>query len=115
LPNITSFYYLRAHGRNWKKWWHHEHKDERYDYLYKPDEIQEFGETLKAVTKIVGKAYGYMNNHANAQSVANAIELKDFLDEPVPDNLPEEMLQRYPSLKTITVKKVESRGVRLAR
>ena len=37
LPNITSFYYLRAHGRNFKKWWHHEHKDERYDYLYKPD------------------------------------------------------------------------------
>jgi uncharacterized protein YecE (DUF72 family) len=105
LPNITSFYYLRAHGRNWKKWWHHEHKDERYDYLYKPAEIQEFGETLKAVKKIVRKAYGYMNNHADAKSVANAIELKQFLGEPLPENLHPEMLKRYPALRvTVPVK-----------
>jgi hypothetical protein len=101
LPNITSFYYLRAHGRNWKKWWHHEHKDERYDYLYKPAEIQEFGETLKALKKIVRKAYAYMNNHADAKSVANAIELKHFLGEPVPENLHQELLRRYPALKVM--------------
>lgn len=101
LPNITSFYYLRAHGRNAKKWWHHEHKDERYDYLYKPDEIQEFGETLKAVKKIVRKAYAYMNNHANAQSVANAIELKQFVGDSLPESLHPAMLVRYPALKTI--------------
>ena len=98
LPNITSFYYLRAHGRNWKKWWHHDHKDERYDYLYKPDEIRTFGETLKAVTKIVPKAYAYLNNHADAKAVANAIQLKQLLKQPVPENLNAEMLQRYPSL-----------------
>ena len=98
LPNITSFYYLRAHGRNWKKWWQHTHKDERYDYLYTADEIRTFGETLKAVSKIVPKAYAYLNNHADAKSVANAIELKQFLDQPIPDNLHVEMLQRYPSL-----------------
>jgi uncharacterized protein YecE (DUF72 family) len=63
LPNITGFYYLRAHERNWKKWWHHEHKDERYDYLYTAPQIQEFGETLKAVEKIVQKSFAYMNNH----------------------------------------------------
>ena len=33
------------------------------------------------------KSYGYMNNHADAKSVANAIELKHFLGEPVPDDL----------------------------
>ena len=102
LPNITSFYYLRAHGRNWKKWWHHEHKDERYDYLYKPGEIQAFAETLKAVKKIVRKAYGYMNNHADAKSVANAIELKHVLGDPIPEDLHPEMLTRYPTLKVVT-------------
>lgn len=101
LPNITSFYYLRAHGRNWKKWWRHEHKDERYDYLYTAAEIQEFGETLEAVRQIVKKAYGYMNNHADAKAVANAIELKHFLKEPVPGDLNPEMLKRYPELKDI--------------
>ena len=115
LPNITSFYYLRAHGRNWKKWWHHEHKDERYDYLYKPAEIQEFGETLKAVRKIVRKAYGYMNNHADAKSVANAIELKQFLGEPIPENLHPEMLKRYPALKVaapVKAKQIQPTPVR---
>jgi uncharacterized protein YecE (DUF72 family) len=101
LPNITSFYYLRAHGRNWKKWWRHEHKDERYDYLYTAPQIQEFGETLKAVKKIVKKAYAYMNNHADAKAVANAIELKHFLKEPVPTDLNPEMLKRYPELKAM--------------
>jgi uncharacterized protein YecE (DUF72 family) len=101
LPNITSFYYLRAHGRNFKKWWGHEHKDERYDYLYKPAEIKEFGETLKAVEQIVRKAYGYMNNHANAQAVANALELKEFLKQPLPENLNPALLKRYPELKAI--------------
>ena len=40
-----------------------------------------------------------MNNHADAKSVANAIELKHFLDEPVPETLDPEMLKRYPALK----------------
>jgi uncharacterized protein YecE (DUF72 family) len=101
LPNITSFYYLRAHGRNWKKWWRHDHKDERYDYLYTAPEIQEFGETLTAVKKIVRKAYGYMNNHADAKSVANAMELKHLLKEPIVGDFNPELLKRYPALKDI--------------
>ena len=101
LPNITSFYYLRAHGRNWRKWWHHENKDERYDYLYTAPEIEEFGDTLKAVEKIVKKSYAYMNNHANAQAVVNAIELKDFLGQPIREDLNPELIKRYPELKKI--------------
>ena len=42
-----------------------------------------------------------MNNHADAKSVANAIELKHFLGEPVPEDLNPEMLKRYPELKAI--------------
>jgi len=101
LPNITSFYYLRAHGRNWKKWWHHEHKDERYDYLYTATEIEEFSETLKAVDKIVKKSYAYLNNHANAQAVVNALELKDFLGQPIQEEFNPELIKRYPELKKI--------------
>jgi len=33
--------------------------------------------------------------------VANAIELKQFLGEPVPENLHPEMLKRYPALKVM--------------
>jgi uncharacterized protein YecE (DUF72 family) len=101
LPNITTFYYLRAHGRNAKKWWHHEHKDERYDYLYSAAEMAEFSETLKAVRQIVPKTYAYMNNHADAKSVANAVELKHFLDEPIEGTYPNEFIARYPDVKAI--------------
>jgi uncharacterized protein YecE (DUF72 family) len=101
LPNITTFYYLRAHGRNAKKWWHHEHKDERYDYLYSAAEMAEFGETLKAVRQIVPKTYAYMNNHADAKSVANAVELKHFLAEPIDGTYRDEFIARYPDVKAI--------------
>ena len=101
LPNITSFYYLRAHGRNAQKWWHHTHKDERYDYLYTPEEVREFGETLKAVRAIVRKSYAYMNNHADAKSVVNAIQLKNFLGEPIEEEFNPELVKRYPTLKAI--------------
>jgi len=101
LPNITTFYYLRAHGRNAKKWWHHDHKDERYDYLYSAAEMAEFSETLKAVRQIVPKTYAYMNNHADAKSVANAVELKHFLDEPIEGTYPDEFIARYPDVKAI--------------
>jgi uncharacterized protein YecE (DUF72 family) len=101
LPNSTSFYYLRAHGRNWKKWWRHEHRDERYDYLYTAPQIQEFAETLKAVEKIVPKSYAYMNNHANGQAVTNAIQLKSFLGEPVKEKFIPELVKRYPQLEKI--------------
>ena len=42
-----------------------------------------------------------MNNHADAKSVANAVEVKHFLGEPVPEDLNPEMLKRYPELKAI--------------
>jgi uncharacterized protein YecE (DUF72 family) len=87
-PEPTAEYHrvlLPARARQeFKKWRHHEQKDERFDYLYKSAEIQEFGETLKAIKKIVRKSYGYLNNNANTKSVANAIELKHFLGEPMP-------------------------------
>ncbi len=40
-------------------------------------------------------------HRAVAQAVANAIELKHFLKEPVPDDLNPEMLKRYPEIATI--------------
>ena len=34
LPNVESFYYMRLHGRNARKWWRHDRAEERYDYHY---------------------------------------------------------------------------------
>src|SRR5512140_3867538 len=34
--------YVRFHGRNAQKWWHHDEAYERYSYSYKPEELQEW-------------------------------------------------------------------------
>ena len=45
LPNVTSFYYMRLHGRNAAQWWRHDKSEDRYNYLYSAGELQEFSET----------------------------------------------------------------------
>ena len=32
LPNVSSFYYMRLHGRNAAAWWRHEKSEDRYNY-----------------------------------------------------------------------------------
>ena len=76
LFRSTGFYYMRLHGRNAAQWWHHAHRDDRYNYLYTADELREFSETARAASHIAGKAYLYTNNHFASKAVVNAIMLK---------------------------------------
>jgi uncharacterized protein YecE (DUF72 family) len=96
LPNITTFYYMRLHGRNAAKWWSHDKSEDRYDYLYSANELQEFVGTIDAARSIVRKAYLYTNNHFSAKSVANAAMIKKQLGEPIDGEYSEEFRARYP-------------------
>ena len=98
LPNVKGFYYMRLHGRNVEKWWRHEKAEDRYDYLYSADELQEFTETADAARRLVKKAYLYTNNHFSAKSVANAAMIKQQLGEPLDGEYPPEFIARYPEL-----------------
>jgi uncharacterized protein YecE (DUF72 family) len=99
LPNITSFYYMRLHGRNAKQWWHHAHRDDRYNYLYSGAELQEFADVAGAAKELVKKSYLYTNNHFSAKSVVNAVMLKAQLGEPIEGEYPPEMVERYPEIE----------------
>ena len=101
LPNIRGFYYLRLHGRNAGQWWRHDKAEDRYNYLYSANELQEFTGTIDAARRIVKKAYLYANNHFSAQSVANAAMVKRQLGEPIEGEYPEEFIERYPELKGV--------------
>ena len=98
LPNVEGFYYMRLHGRNVEKWWHHERPEDRYDYLYSGDELKEFSETATAARQLVKKLYLYTNNHYSAKSVANAVMIKKQLDEPIDGEYLEEFVTRYPEV-----------------
>jgi uncharacterized protein YecE (DUF72 family) len=101
LPNVTTFYYLRLHGRNAAAWWRHSASEDRYNYLYSARELEEFSDTVGAVRQIVKRAYLYTNNHYSAKSIANAAMLKHQLNEPVDGEYPPEFVERYSDLSGI--------------
>jgi uncharacterized protein YecE (DUF72 family) len=101
LPNVRTFYYLRLHGRNAAQWWRHEKSEDRYNYLYTPEELAPFAEAAKDASRAVKKAYLYANNHFSAKSVANAAILKAQLGQELDGEYPAEFVERYPDLKGI--------------
>jgi uncharacterized protein YecE (DUF72 family) len=101
LPNITSFYYMRLHGRNAAEWWRHEHRDDRYNYLYSGEELREFSETVGAANELVKKSYLYTNNHFSAKSVVNAVMLKAQLGQPIEGEYPPELVERYAEIRDL--------------
>jgi uncharacterized protein YecE (DUF72 family) len=98
-----GLFYLRLHGRQADKWWRHEHRNERYDYLYSREELRPYAIRLKEVAKekAIEKAYIFFNNHPNAKAVANAVMLRRQLDVPVEEELPETLLKAFPDLKQL--------------
>ncbi|HXH04990.1 MAG TPA: DUF72 domain-containing protein [Vicinamibacterales bacterium] len=98
-PNVPGLFYMRLHGRNWAKWWRHETPDERYDYLYTPEELRPLAERVAAARAGVRKAYVYMNNHFAAKAVANAVILRHQLRLPVPGDYPPAFVERYPEVR----------------
>jgi len=101
LPNVTSFYYMRLHGRNAAQWWKHDKSEDRYNYLYTAGELQEFSETAKAAKELVKKSYLYTNNHFSSKSVVNAVMLKAQLGQPIEGEYPEALVEAYPEIGSL--------------
>jgi uncharacterized protein YecE (DUF72 family) len=99
MPNVKTIYYLRLHGRNAAQWWKHENSEDRYNYLYSPEELEPFAEAAEEASRRVRKAYVYANNHFSAKAVANAAILKHKLGQPLPGQYPAEFVETYPELK----------------
>jgi uncharacterized protein YecE (DUF72 family) len=93
--------YLRFHGRNAEKWWHHEHRDERYDYLYSPEEIRKQAIRLKTIAaeQPIEKAYIFYNNHPGGKAVANAVMLRSALGIDVSEPLPASLIRAFPVIQ----------------
>ncbi len=90
--------YARLHGRNAAAWWEHDEAEDRYDYLYSPEELQPFATAAQAAAPVKKRVLVYFNNHFSAKAVANAAVLKHELGQPLPGDYPPEMIARYPAL-----------------
>lgn len=73
--------YVRFHGRNYQKWWSHKEAWERYNYTYKPQELEEWQPKLEQLAHDSERMYVFANNHYQGQSVDTARQLKLMLPE----------------------------------
>lgn len=76
----SEVFYLRFHGRNALNWWNHDESFERYDYMYKEEELTEWLPRISEASKKVKKVLIYFNNHYKAKSVKSADLLKNLLN-----------------------------------
>ena len=97
----AELYYLRLHGRNAREWWDPAESEDRYNYFYSKEELEPIAAVVKDVRAMIKKAYLFLNNHFSAQSVANAVTLKNMLDEPITRRMPAELVERFPDLAGI--------------
>jgi uncharacterized protein YecE (DUF72 family) len=71
--------YVRLHGRNYKEWFQADNRNDRYNYLYKPNELEGWKEKITHITRRTEKTYVIANNHFKGQAAVNALELKNLL------------------------------------
>ncbi len=95
--------YVRLHGRNREAWLRSDAgRDQRYDYLYSPDEIATWGAKIASMQAASGgrDLFVIANNHYRGQAPANALEMIAALTGrkvPVPPGL----ARAYPRLEAI--------------
>ncbi len=73
--------YLRFHGRNYVKWWHHKEAWERYNYSYKMEELQEWLPGIKQMSQMTRNTFIFANNHWHAQAVDTIRQVRSMLDQ----------------------------------
>lgn len=108
LPNVSTFYYMRLHGRNAEQWWRHDKSEDRYNYLYSAHELKPIAETADAARRLVKKFYLYFNNHFAAKSVVNAVMIKNQLGEPISGEYSRAFVDAYPHLSGVVRDDTES-------
>jgi len=73
--------YVRFHGRNAQKWWQHEEAYERYNYSYKPEELQEWVPKIDKLDNTAQHTFVFTNNHFQGQAVDTARQLRELLEK----------------------------------
>lgn len=100
--------YVRLHGRNYENWFEsgfdsgfdsgNRNRDDRYNYLYKPAELQKWKEKIEIIAHRAESTYVIANNHFQAKAAVNALELRHLLDGKKV-RAPETLVKHYPELR----------------
>ncbi|MGA7294283.1 MAG: DUF72 domain-containing protein [Terriglobales bacterium] len=90
--------YVRLHGRNYEQWFDSDNRDDRYNYLYKPAELEKWKEKIAAIAGRARSTYVIANNHFQAKAAVNALELRHLLDGKKV-RAPETLVKHYTELR----------------
>jgi uncharacterized protein YecE (DUF72 family) len=107
ITTNPDFSYVRLHGRNYKNWFNEKAgRDERYNYLYSTDELEDWIERIKELGNKSNKVFVITNNHYQGQAMANALQIKNMITQEKLD-IPFDLLKQYPALRDI-IKKIKA-------
>ena len=101
----SSVGYVRLHGRNYEHWFESgfesDNRDDRYNYLYKPAELEKWKQKIEIIAQKAQSTYVIANNHYQAKAPVNALELRHLL-EGRKVRAPETLVKHYPELRPIS-------------
>jgi len=102
--------YIRLHGRNYENWFADrdsddrrsdlDNRNDRYNYLYKPSELEGWKEKIVSIAERAQTTYVITNNHFESKAGVNALELKAMISGKRV-LAPETLVQKYPELRTV--------------
>ena len=92
--------YVRLHGRNYDQWFEAENCADRYNYLYKPNELAGWKERVENIAQQAKITFVVTNNHFEGKAGVNALQLKHMLTGHRVI-APEALLEHYPQLMAI--------------
>jgi uncharacterized protein YecE (DUF72 family) len=92
--------YIRLHGRNYEQWFDSDNRNDRYNYLYSPQELTSWKEKIERVAKLAQTTYVITNNHFESKAGVNALELKAMISGKRVQ-APPTLIQKYPELRRI--------------
>ena len=94
---ISPVGYVRLHGRNYQQWFRKSAgRDERYDYLYKRQELEPWVERIKAISAQSKDVYAVTNNHRLGKAATNAQMMESMLTGKIVD-APPDLFRNYES------------------
>jgi uncharacterized protein YecE (DUF72 family) len=96
----SSIGYVRLHGRNYNQWFETEKCADRYNYLYKQNELLGWKERVETIAQQSKITFVIANNYFEAKAGVNALQLKHMLTGHR-ILAPEPLLERYPQLRMI--------------
>ncbi len=90
--------YVRLHGRNYNEWFTAKNVNDRYDYLYSPNQLQPWTEKIRQIAKDTAKTFAVANNHNLGKAGVTAVEIRSLL-KGTKVSAPQTLIDHYPELK----------------